>query len=156
MSKPLLVIDINGILGDVRKRLVHTRKRSYDAKLPSGQFFYLHPYADLFLWTLVERGYKLILWTSRTRHNAEPIEKLLFPIPFIDAFHGEDCPTVKDFKPVKDVRCLRRLYREDIAFIDDSPESIVLDDRSTTIRCKSYDAEVDNWQDLMHVLDVTA
>jgi hypothetical protein len=132
----LTVIDINGVLGDV----VKTKKKissKPDVILPSGQYFYISPYASKIIKDSLLCG-KIIIWTSRKRKNAEPIIEFLKIRVGLPAntvmLTGEDCLFCINYKPVKDVCVLRSKFPEfkleKIVFIDDNPTCVILDNNS--------------------------
>lgn len=144
----LIVLDINGVLGDVRKRTAITvRHRSPDVILPTRQPFYLRPNAPHFIAKCNVLG-AVALWTSRKEVNAAPIEKYLEVHDCITSdtirMHGEDCGLVVDFHPIKDACVLRLKYpqykNEHIIFVDDSPDNIMLDANSEIIPVRTYNA----------------
>jgi len=150
----VVVIDINGVLGDVRKKKVPDR--SVDAMLPSGQYFYLNPRARSFLERL--EGYPLVLWTSRLKKNARPIEQLpqIRDTGFITMLHGEDCIR-RGWHPIKQVWRLREKlpaeFRDStILFVDDSPEYIETDQDSRVLCCESYSAQEGNDSNLEQIV----
>ena len=157
----VVVIDINGVLGEVtKKKCTYSTDRGY-IMLPSGQRFYLNTAAEYFLNALYSNGYPLVLWTSRLRKNARPIETLppIKNIPFITMLHGEDCSQDKynGYHPIKKVSHLReRLPQElrdaEIVFIDDSPKYVETDAKSRVVRCETYKAEEDNYWNLQEIL----
>ena len=144
----LVVVDINGVLGQVTKGRVP--KTGTCARLPSGQKFYMNPEAPEFLDTLRRAGIPLVMWTSRLRKNAEPIEELPEFASraryFMDMMHGEDCARVcGDFHPHKRASILRRRLAGQIDnvrlyFVDDSPDYIELDGKSEVVKCPTYEA----------------
>lgn len=147
----LLVLDINGVLGDVRKRSAPTvRHRVPDLTLPNGQPFYLRPSARYFM----ERCHSLgtvALWTARKEINARPIENYLEELgclrPHDVRMHGEDCGLIVNFHPIKDVCALRLKYPqfkdEYVIFVDDSPENIMADPHSSLFPVHTYTAMKD-------------
>lgn len=91
---------------------------------------------------------EVALWTSRKEQNAAPIEQYLeycgYLHPETLRLHGEDCNTIVDFHPIKDVALLRAKYpqykEEYIVFVDDSPNRIVLDINSEVVAVQTYNA----------------
>lgn len=156
----VVVIDINGVLGEVSKTRPPSG-RLPDAVLPSGQKFYMNPEAQAFLDTLRGRGHTLVLWTSRLRKNAAPIEALLHG-QFEMRLHGEDCRRYAgSFHPVKSAKTLRRLlggyFRDSqVVFVDDSPQYIELDAKSRVLQCATYTAAADNRENLSIILNTLA
>lgn len=144
----VVVIDINGVLGDVRKLAHAVSGRTPDAFLyHSNQVFYWRPGAQAFLQRLkAMSNVHLVLWTSRLRKNAAPIESQLNASRIFTAMlHGEDCFERRDeFHPVKDVRTLRRYYAEvrnaTIVFVDNKPQYVSTDTASFVLPCVTYDA----------------
>ena len=141
----LIVLDINGVLGEVRKsRVAH---KVPDVVLPTRQVFYSRPDVGFFLWTCSLKG-PVALWTSRKQVNAAPIEQYLKDKQKLGhdtiCLHGEDCPRVINFRPIKDVSILRRKYpqyaKEHVIFVDDSPEKIILDSNSQIVKVQTYNA----------------
>lgn len=158
----LVVIDINGVLGEVTKKKIESRETA-DAILPSGQRFYLNPYSKWFLDTLMDNlgASSLILWTSRLRKNARPIEQIapMCYTHFVTMLHGEDCVQNKDvgYHPVKQVSVLRDrlppwLKDETIIFVDDSPKYVETDIKSFVLGCESYSAKDDNHWNLEEII----
>lgn len=148
MPSTIIVLDINGVLADVRKR--SCRDCAHDLTIPSGQRVYMRPRLHEFcdaLRMLCGDTSEIVLWTSRKRVNAEPIERLLADEYGLRAkayLHGEDCRHMVGFHPVKDAATVRRIMRREgscrVVFVDDSPERIRLDRDSTAIRVRTYDA----------------
>lgn len=144
----VVVVDINGVLGDVRKLRMALSGRTPDVFLcQSNQLFYWRPGAREFLERLrAIPDVCLVLWTSRLRKNAAPIEAQLNASRIFTAMlHGEDCFERRDdFHPVKDVRTLRRYYAEvrgaTIAFVDNKPEYVATDTASFVVPCGTYDS----------------
>lgn len=119
MGRAVVVLDLNGILVDVRRReAAAVRGRVPDAVLPNGQKVFLHPHAGDFLrWIFSLKDVDVVTYTSRLRHNADPVEKLLessTPSAFgpevvfrpVAKLHGEDCKPAgtnrsEPFHPVK-------------------------------------------------------
>ena len=156
----VVVVDINGVLGEVTKKRTSTDRGFI--YLPSGQRFYLNTSAEYFLRSLYSRGLPLVLWTSRLRKNAKPIEDLppIKDIPFVTMLHGEDCSHTKNggYHPVKKVAYLRERLPEhlkdaEIILIDDSPRYIETDTGSHVICCETYKAEEDNYWNLQEILE---
>ena len=109
---PVLVLDINGVLADVRKR--RERRpwgRQPDLVLHNGQPVYLRPGVAAFLAAVSRLRAQSVLWTSRRAENARPIEELLSVVAPewrpTNCLHGEDCRYTRNFKPQKDSRTLR-------------------------------------------------
>ena len=155
----VVVVDINGVLGDVSNKKAAGRPKA-DAMLPSGQYFYLNPNSQMFLRTL-ERTVPLVLWTSRLRKNAGPIEHLpaIKDTRFIAMMHGEDCvkTRVGGYHPVKRVGTLRErlppdLRNASIIFVDDSPKYVETDGNSSVLYCESYTAAEDNSWNLEEIV----
>ena len=147
----VVVVDINGVLGDVRKLRSAVAGRTPDAFLcSSNQVFYWRPGAHEFLKRIKAiPEVCLVLWTSRLRKNAAPIEAQIRDLPgmqFHAMLHGEDCHARdrSGFHPIKDVRTLRRYYAEVgsaiIAFVDDKPQFVATDVGSFVLSCATYDA----------------
>lgn len=156
----VIVVDINGVLGEVTKRRASTDRDCIF--LPSGQRFYLNTAAESFLKSLCSRGFPLVLWTSRLRKNARPIENLppIKNIPFIAMLHGEDCAHANGngYHPIKRVSYLRErlpphLKESEIVLIDDSPKYIETDPKSRIVCCETYRAEEDNYWNLQDILE---
>lgn len=158
----VVVIDVNGVLGDVRKMRAALSGRTPDAFLcSSNQVFYWRPGAVEFLKRLKSiPNICLVLWTSRLRKNAAPIEAQLQASQYFHAMlHGEDCEERRDgFHPLKDVRILRRYFEEIrnavIAFVDDKPQYVSLDPASFAVRCATYDAADSDCSDADQVAEL--
>jgi hypothetical protein len=121
VGKKVVVLDINGIVADIRRReACAVRDRAPDTVLPNGQKVYLHPRAGDFLrWVSGLRNVDVVTYTSRLKHNAEPVEALLDSIASVPSapphefkfrpvvrLYGENCkPAGTDkedpFHPVK-------------------------------------------------------
>lgn len=128
-----LVLDINGIVADIRRREAGAVNRIPDIVLPNGHKVYLHPHAGKFLqWASDLGGVKVITYTSRLKHNAEPVETLLDyyrnehggkahnPIARL---YGEDCKPAgthreDPYHPVKTVGAVVRA----ISLLADDPK----------------------------------
>lgn len=144
----LIVLDINGVLGDVRKpRDMVVRHRAPDVFLPNRQPFYLRKNAGWFMQQCYHFAH-VALWTSRTRHNAWPIEDYFVNCGFLHSstlcMHGEDCRSSVNFRPIKEAAILRQKYpqfaREHIVFVDDSPQKIELDGNSEIVEVHTFNA----------------
>ena len=139
----VVVLDINGVLGEVTKRRADKRKDYI--MLPSGQKFYENPSAITFLSWLKYSGRPVALWTSRLLKNAAPIEalELLADFPFVVKLHGEDCTETRNFHPIKKASVLRKklpldMQKAKLMFVDDSPEYVEIDQNSAIYACKTY------------------
>ena len=144
----VVVLDINGVLGIVTK--VRMFNKTPDAVLPSKQYFYQRDYVEATFKSIsdaIGHNGRIVIWTSRLRKNAEPIERLL-PHKYISAyFHGEDCPTNIGFHPIKNAKNLR--YKlgipesDHIIFVDDSPKYIMGDDNSSIVAVETCNESLD-------------
>ena len=153
----VVVLDMNGVVADVRRREECTvRKRQPDLVLHNGQRVYIHPQAAKFLgWLSLNRpGVKVVTYTSRKRHNAEPVERVLTDLvaqvgciykPHA-RLYGEDCLPGPTFHPIKSLRavlsaCPPGTRAGDVVFVDDNVHRIAMDcGRARLIRAESYDA----------------
>lgn len=152
MTSLTIVLDINGVLANVRKKSDGAPDGvEHDLVIPSGQRVYMRPHLLEFCnylhnITRDNPGIKVVMWTSRKRVNAEPIERYLSDKYRLDPFlylHGEDCEQLSGFHPVKDSEILKRKMRYNaghVVFVDDAPERIKLDCHSETLGVNSYDA----------------
>lgn len=154
MNKKIVVLDLNGILADIRRREAPVvRSRMPDVVLPNGQKAYLHPRAGDFLRWLsnLNDSVDVITYTSRLRRNAEPVESLLTSLMkgnptvqrpnnhhrhaplFMAKLHGEDCKpagTNRDdpFHPVKTLDAVMRAVsaaRHQIAMENTLPPLVI-------------------------------
>lgn len=151
----IVILDINGVLGEVSK---NRHKALPDAYLPSGQVFYRNPYAFTFLESLFRLCPNVVLWTSRKKCNAEKIESLFSDFKFRTKLHLEDCNSYAGWHPIKDVAVLRERLclpvTTPITFIDDNPQYIRLDENSGIIHCPSFAVEnKDNGRSIMVTLN---
>jgi hypothetical protein len=171
-SSFVLVLDLNGILVDVRrKEATPVVDRRPDVILPNGQKAYMHPHCLKFLHaiTMLE-NVRVVLYTSRLKHNSEPIERLL--APYISkvaiTLHGEDCESpgyavggVDRFHPIKTSRAVSDALgvgdcpAGDITmiFLDDNIHRIRLNGPSTmrsikTLKVGTYDASKSSITDI--------
>lgn len=154
-TRPVVVVlDINGVLADVRKKSAAKPKGiQADLHIPSGQSVYMRAHLKEFsnyVRNLVARvpNMKVVMWTSRKADNALAIEEYLRDVHGLEPefyMHGEDCRERSGFQPIKDVRILRRRlgsvdgYNCHVVFVDDSPEYIKLDDDSEAVSVVPYD-----------------
>lgn len=135
----LLVLDMNGLLADVRKTsapIVHHRPA--DLVLPNRQRVYLNPTCGECIQSLFTMpNSKVVMFTSRLRKNALPVEQLLranFPLyqPFA-SLYGEHCDAVCPNEPLHPMKTLDAVLRHtklpdlkpsDVVFMDDHPHRI--------------------------------
>lgn len=142
-QSPVIVLDMNGVLLDIRKR--HESgipRRKVDIFLPNGQRVYMRPGAkDVF--EKIARNVpnaRIVIYTSRLAKNAKYIEDFLQPELgrwVCVLLHGEDClkPQWSDnrhesFKPRKTtqrvISALNYTCQEsDLVFVDDHPNHIL-------------------------------
>ena len=153
MEPIIVVLDINGVLADVRKKNdPASRDVPVDLVIPSGQKVYLRPQLDKFFNFLnnmkaIHPGLRIVMWTSRKAINADPIEQRIMKdhdfVPEV-YMHGEDCKEYQGFHPLKDSRILRnKLHlgsRDRVVFVDDSPERIKLDKFSQVMPIQTFSA----------------
>lgn len=150
MKNVTFVLDINGVLADVRKKSAPRVPYDPDLTIPSGQAVYMRPRVSLFcerLSDIVENHpeIKVVVWTSRLKANAEPIERYLRDRYGLEAqayLHGEDCRSYCGYHPQKSAAVLRELVPEagHVVFVDDSPKRLALDPDSEAIEVPTYDA----------------
>lgn len=150
----VVVIDINGVMADVRKKAERKpRKLQPDLFIPSGQAVFIRPHLTEFsnyirnMQSHPGSNVKFVLWTSRKKVNAEPIEKYFshnYDLQFVRYFHGEDCDEYDGFHPIKNVRVIRSKMNlnplTSVIFVDNSPEKIRLDDHSIVVSVHTFDA----------------
>lgn len=145
----VLVLDINGVLACIPRHSVHPKPTiKHDLVLPSNQKVYIRPHMEEFISFIKDRGCYLVMWTSRKKVNAEPIEAFLHSKYGLSAsmyLHGEDCIETRDFHPVKDSRILRKLLpahlrSSKIIFVDDESYRIKGDSRTIRINAETFDA----------------
>jgi len=140
----IAVIDINGVIADVRRHEAPAVKhRAPDVVLPNRQKVYMHPACEeIFKW-LHDSMIPVITFTSRTSKNAAPIEKWLADncpdySPIL-SMYGEDCCGLKyppePWRPMKAARFVRSKLRDlgyndctSLLFVDDHPDRIQLCD----------------------------
>jgi len=154
MSLPsIVVVDINGVLGDVCRFPVQGRKA--DVMLANGQYFYMRPGAVKFIDGLIDLVglSRIIVWTSRVRRNAMPIERLFeeeLALHFQHTLHGEDCAEYVGYHPIKNVEVIRKCIgakNAHIVFVDNHPDFVKVDDNSTVLHTMTYDANA-MWEDI--------
>lgn len=143
-----VALDLNGLLVDVRRREAPSVVgRAPDAVLPNGQKAYLHPRREAFLAALAGLpGVSIVLYTSRLRRNAEPIEQLLARdiegvLRIERSLYGEQCAPpgpAERFHPRKIARFVRPDTRN-VVFVDDHPSRIIADG-ARVVAARSYDA----------------
>lgn len=164
----VVVLDLNGILADVRRReAAPVLHRKSDVVLPNGQKAYMHPHCLKFLHAILALdGVRVVLYTSRLKHNSEPIERLLSPyISQVAAvLHGEECDEpdrgaigsdrfhpIKTIGAVVDALIAGGAHRSNdpmtVIFLDDNPHRIRVASQSLSpsvkvkmLRVGSYDA----------------
>lgn len=141
MCETVVVLDLNGVIADIRRREAAPVSENPDVILPNGQKAYFHPSSIPFLMMLLGWRSKIqtVFYTSRTAHNAKPVEdyveknigKHLFS--FIITLHGEDClppvPSaggIERFHPIKTVNAVisRCPTAKRVIFMDDHPNRI--------------------------------
>lgn len=130
----VVVLDINGVLADVRKKhSARPIRRPPDLMLPSGQPVYFRPGIETLATYLCDRFRgRTVLWTSRKANNAFPIEKELYykyGFQFSAYLHGEDCARIVQYHPLKDPKTLFKLMnlspqRDVVLFVDDHADRI--------------------------------
>lgn len=140
----IVVLDINGVIADIRKR--GARKpddRQPDVMLPSGQPVYFRPGVEDFLRSL--KRWQVVLWTSRRAVNAKPVEDALRrEYRFVPGayMHGEDCGQYQGYHPVKDASaarmCIHAPAQEPVMFVDDNPQYVTGND-SYIVQVPTYD-----------------
>lgn len=144
----IIVLDLNGVLVDVRRYEDPViSDRTPDIVLPNRQKAYFNPHAKEFIDWLTDANVRTVLYTSRTRVNAAPIEKAISDMcPTFKAallLHQEDCDGMDGWRPIKSsaaiLRSLPKSAAEDIVFVDDHPERIKLLGASY-VRVNRYDA----------------
>lgn len=131
----IAVLDINGVLADVRKlRGPKPPHAQPDLVLANGQKVYFRP-GWTQIYAALRRAYPtLVIWTSRTKRNAQPILDALFAEPDTEkpdlVLCGEDCTRfcpLEPWRPMKDVAVvLARLGLPpntpgDVVLVDDHP-----------------------------------
>jgi hypothetical protein len=150
-NKPLIVVDINGVLADVRKTAHTIKNERGDFYLPNGQQVFINPFCKGLI-DLISMHADYIIYTSRLRKNAEPILSYIFAIwpnlhhP-IGLITGEDCPIRKDDdnnRPIKTIHPLLKYTRQpfnytNFIFIDDNIQYISCEN-SHKIQTYTYDA----------------
>lgn len=146
----VVVLDLNGVLVDVRRYEEQAvTRRAPDIVLPNRQKAYLNPCAKEFIDWLTGASVDVVLYTSRTKNNAAPIERAISDMcpcfkPAL-MLHQEECDGTSGWRPTKTVEAvlagLRRpeLKAEDVVFVDDHPNSIKLGGASA-VRVRRYDA----------------
>jgi len=162
VSAAVVVLDINGVLADVRKK--HAARpacRHFDLMLPSGQPVYFRPGIET-LATYLTNNFRerTVLWTSRKAENAFPIENELYyryGFRFARYLHGEDCACVVHYHPLKDANTLFRIMnlspqKDVVVFVDDHVDRIDAGSRQrqqqkqnnvVLVPIETYDAKVD-------------
>lgn len=155
---PIIVLDINGVLADVRRREAPpVTDRAPDVVLPNRQKAYLHPNCKTFLeWLAASQQHVgVVMFTSRTCKNAACLEEILSALcpalrP-IAVLHGEDCKgkmcpgeswhPMKSASAVYDACSRNARAPTKMLFVDDHPERINLDsDGCKTLRVPTYNA----------------
>lgn len=154
----IAVLDINGVLADVRKHRCPAPKNGGpvvppDLVLANGQKVYFRPgWAQIY--RVLRRTYPtLVIWTSRTRRNADPIiqavlaESASAGLPPPDLILcGEDCPRMcpkEPWRPMKDVSVvlarlgLRPDTRGDLVIVDDHPLRYAPQRRESQLRVRA-------------------
>jgi hypothetical protein len=153
----IVVLDLNGVLMDVRRlEAPKVAGRPPDAVLPNRQKAYSRPWCREFLDQLRDLECTPVLFTSRLRRNAVPVEQAIGDdlIPAV-RLYGEDCEgTCPDepWRPLKSAAAV--LHRLDgggdrqLLFVDDNPDRIDLGlpggGQAQVLRVATYDAGRDS------------
>lgn len=157
VSGLVVVLDLNGILADVRrKEAPHVNDRDPDVVLPNGQKVYMNPGWRRFMrFVLSIPGVRVVLYTSRLRKNSEPVERLMQPeILMVSAIlHGEQCLPPSHFERFHPIKSAAAVVREvgclpsELIFMDDNPHRIDMDveggEGVRVIKIRTYDARVE-------------
>ena len=144
----ILVLDINGVLADVRKIGTDGPKnRGPDAiTQQSQQQVYLRPGLRDFISGLSRKDMQIVLWTSRLSRNSWAIEYELRKrgLRPHKTLHGEDCIHKQDVYPVKDIDTVRKACgvpsNTTVVFCDDHPDRVI---GGICIPVATYDAMTD-------------
>ena len=154
MSAVTVVLDINGVLADVRRREAPpVSRRKPDVVLPNRQKAYMHPCCAIFLQWLCDSRVPVVLFTSRTSRNAAPLEsamaRLCPAFKPVYTMHGEDCEgsccPEESWRPMKSADMVVRALRwpsettKHLLFVDDHPDRIKLGD-ARVVGVSSYNA----------------
>ena len=147
----LIVLDLNGVLVDVRRyEDPPISDRRPDIVLPNRQKAYFNPFAKEFIDWLTGTNVQIVLYTSRTKSNAAPIERAIFEMcplfkPIL-LLHQEDCDGMDGWRPTKSTAVILSRLKEDekmsasdVVFVDDHPERIKLSGASW-VKVSRYDA----------------
>lgn len=150
----VIVLDINGVLADVRRPGTH---RVFTRQTPdvftgnSRQPVYFRPWLSQFFQGLRQisrdTGAIVITWTSRTPENAEPIERAFDSMGLVVAMHlhGDDCMYKVGFRHMKDATTVRLKCglsgNSTILFCDDNPERVL---GGTVVPVETYDIVSDS------------
>jgi len=154
---PVVVLDLNGILADVRrKEAPRVDGRDPDVVLPNGQKAYMNPGWRRFVrFVLSIPRVRVVLYTSRLRKNSEPVERLMQPeILMVSAIlHGEQCLPPSGFERFHPIKSAAAVVREvgclpsDLIFMDDNPHRIDLGADGgrdiRVIKIRTYDARAE-------------
>lgn len=163
----VVVLDINGVLANVRKRYstpvpsgVFSKKEIY--QMPNGQMVYLRPGALDFIRAIRSVDVFLIIWTSRLYKNALPVVQWLnscfqhnfeTTLGICDAMMtGEDCLQIERSEReggpllIKSIKSVRHKFQISISslmhvfFVDDEPNNLSLDEYSSYLPFARFDA----------------
>jgi hypothetical protein len=175
----VVVLDMNGIVADIRRReACAVKNRTPDVVLPNGQKAYLHPRAGDFLrWVAGLENAVVVTYTSRLRHNAEPVEALLDlvaaggnPKRFepVARLYGEDCKPAgtnrnDPYHPVKTLDAVLRAVHnvhnvhktalddvqgQNVVFVDDHANRIE-SENARVVHAGRYDAAIADTENLI-------
>jgi hypothetical protein len=148
-TKPLLVIDLNGVLVDRRQKKLKERQSL-------GKWGFRHAYgrphaADFVAWATA-MGWSVAVWTSARRENAEPLARAALGqayacLSFV--YTQDECEAAgKPAGAAKPLfrKPLARLWREGLGapqrtvLLDDGKEKICEGEEDNALICPQYDA----------------
>lgn len=131
--KPLLILDLNGVLVLVQYYKAGNVRADYKV---NGRWVYKRKGLREFL-NFVFEHFDVAIWTSRKRHNAEAIvnriltKKQLSQLKFLRT--RENCKILEDGESRKEVWRLKDTHYKHIFVLDDTPEKIESDTDQTNI-----------------------
>lgn len=151
MSTPLLVLDLNGVLLDRRKRKLAGGQTLLGSW--GGSFAYGRPYASEFVAWAASMGWDVGLWTSAKRENADPLARAALGAAYDRlrfVYAQEECEIFRESNSKKQKalfkKPLARLWREGLGcprrtvLLDDGKEKICEGEEDNALICPAYDA----------------
>lgn len=151
MSRPLLVIDLNGVLLDRRVR----RLEGATSLGRWGQrYAYARPHASDFVAWAADSDWRVGIWTSATRRNAAPLARAVLGDTYARVhflYTQEECEQFKQEGSARPTfkKPLARLWRKGLGLpgrtvlLDDGKDKLCEGEEDNALLCPHYDASAD-------------